>query len=99
VTLAEIREVLRLEVTAAALAGRDVKGVALEQLLLRRGKALVKRYVLPGQQIRWHGTLYGQDALIVERVEDDQVMLDQPRLVISMTFFLRCLLSRKARDP
>ncbi len=97
-TLAEIREVLRREVVAAALAGKDVKGMALENLLLRHGKPLVLRHVVPGQRLRWHGTLYGEEAVVVERVESDQVMLDKPRLVIGMTFFLRSVLQRKARD-
>lgn len=97
-TLAEIREALRREVTAAALAGKDMKGGGLEALLLRVGRPLVLRHVKPQQRLHWQGTLYGEDAVIVERVEHDQVMLDKPRLVIGMAFFVRSVLNRKARD-
>lgn len=99
-TLAEIREILLRELAVSALSSRvDFKsferGGPRFGLLRRVGKPLVLRHVRRGQRILWHG-LYAKlgredRALVVERVEPEQVMFDSPRLVISMTHFLNAV--------
>lgn len=101
-TLAEIRELLLRELTACALAGNDTDDFARggpRSIVLRRvGKPLVLRHVRPGQRIRWYEKLYGDEPLVVERVEADQLMFESPRLVIAMSHFLNAVAKGAAVD-
>lgn len=101
-TIAEIRELLLRELTAGALAGDKhddfARGGPRSTLLRRVGKPLVLRHVKPGQRIRWYDNLYGDEPLVVERVEATQVMFGSPRLVIDMPHFINAVVKGQAVD-
>ena len=99
-TLADIRDVLVRELAARALGGGDVSSeFARGNLLKRVGTPLVLRYVRREDRVLWQDNLYGEAALVVERVERDQVMFESPRLVVAMTDFCKAVANGKALDP
>jgi hypothetical protein len=97
--LVEIREVLQRELVAQALGNSEVSDSARLTLLRRVGGPLVRRHVHRGHRIVWQGNLYGESPLVVERVEEDQLMFEEPRLVIAMVSFCKAVAGGKARDP
>lgn len=95
-TLAEIREELRREIVAHALTGSPS---SVDALVLRVGRPLVLRHVLPRQRVRMlYGNMYGGSALVVERVEREQVIFDSPRVMFRMDHFLKAVVRGAAQD-
>lgn len=101
-TLAEIRDLLLRELAARALAGDKVKefirGDPRSVVLWRFGKPLVLRHIKPGKRVRLYDKFYGDEPLVVERVEALQVMFGSPRVVVAMGHFLNAVVKGNAVD-
>ena len=105
-TLAEIREILLRELAACALAGSETvdfsRGGPRSRVLRRIGKPLVLRHVHPGKRIRFQGgwlLLQGDvEVCVVERAEAEQVLFEQPRVMISTVDFLNAVVKGAAVD-